>query len=64
MSGKCRAKFGKAGLSCSKTGFDRLKQSDECPIPNIRVIKADKSQIALENRLSNSYIWDTIGSDL
>ncbi|MDR6805241.1 hypothetical protein J2Y45_002450 [Dyadobacter sp. BE34] len=54
----------KVGLSYSKTGFGRLKRPDECPIPNIRVIKADKSQIVLENRLSNSYIWDTIGSVL
>jgi len=64
MSGKCRAKFQKPALRRSKTGFQGLKQAIECPIPNIRGIKPDKSRIQLENQLPNSYIWATIGSVL
>lgn len=61
MSGKCRAKFQKYCLRHPKLCFYEFKQPWKCPIPNIRGTKTDKSQIRLENRLPNSYIWDTIG---
>lgn len=61
MSSKCRAKFEKYPPRPSKRCFCEFKLPVACPIPNIRGIKPDKWQIRLENRLPNSYIWNTIG---
>lgn len=61
MSGKCCATLRKCAIWYSKPCFYEFKQPEECPIPNIRGIKPDKSEKWLEKRFPNSYIWDTIG---